>query len=407
MTTHAPSAGRFLVIHTLTGYNAVLLNRDDAGLAKRITFGGASRTRISSQCIKKHWRQQQGAFALSAVGDTAVRSREIFSRLIAEPLQQEGFATESLILALQTVQEDLYGESAQAKAGKKKTEAAPALDVLDRKELVILGWPEIRYLTQIVREVLQGATADPKMVANAMQERLKAEKKNLEHMRRTAEVGLDVAMFGRMVTGDMNARVDAAVHVAHAFTVAAQEVEQDFFTAVDDLTGDEHAGAAHAGVTELTSGLFYHCTVVDVPLLVSNLTGVKAQDWRGSDTALAQKLLEHLVQLAATVSPGAKKGSTAPYSTADFVCLEVLDSLPMTLANAFRTPVNPRKGDELALAVAALNSYVTGKDSMMGTPAASIRRWQAQSDATLPLLPQTQTGSLPGIAAAAAAAAVA
>ena len=40
---------RFLQIHTLTSYAAALLNRDDAGLAKRLPYGGVSRTRISSQ----------------------------------------------------------------------------------------------------------------------------------------------------------------------------------------------------------------------------------------------------------------------------------------------------------------------------------------------------------------------
>ena len=34
---------RFLQIHTLHSYTAALLNRDDSGLAKRLTFGGVSR----------------------------------------------------------------------------------------------------------------------------------------------------------------------------------------------------------------------------------------------------------------------------------------------------------------------------------------------------------------------------
>jgi len=46
----------FLQIHALTSYPAALLNRDDVGFAKRIPFGGATRTRISSQCLKRHWR---------------------------------------------------------------------------------------------------------------------------------------------------------------------------------------------------------------------------------------------------------------------------------------------------------------------------------------------------------------
>src|SRR5690606_29435505 len=47
----------FLQVHTLTSYHATLLNRDDAGLAKRIRFGGEERLRISSQCLKRHWRE--------------------------------------------------------------------------------------------------------------------------------------------------------------------------------------------------------------------------------------------------------------------------------------------------------------------------------------------------------------
>jgi len=40
---------RFVQIHSLIAYSAALLNRDDSGLAKRLPFGGAMRTRISSQ----------------------------------------------------------------------------------------------------------------------------------------------------------------------------------------------------------------------------------------------------------------------------------------------------------------------------------------------------------------------
>ena len=43
----------------LHSYAAALLNRDDSGLAKRLTYGGVSRTRISSQCLKRHWRTAQ------------------------------------------------------------------------------------------------------------------------------------------------------------------------------------------------------------------------------------------------------------------------------------------------------------------------------------------------------------
>ena len=55
---------RFLQIHTLHSYPAALLNRDDSGLAKRLSFGGSVRTRVSSQCLKRHWRTADDEFAL-------------------------------------------------------------------------------------------------------------------------------------------------------------------------------------------------------------------------------------------------------------------------------------------------------------------------------------------------------
>ena len=69
---------RFLQIHSLHGYSAALLNRDDSGLAKRITYGGRVRTRVSSQCLKRHWRMADDVHALQRIDGvtTAVRSHE-------------------------------------------------------------------------------------------------------------------------------------------------------------------------------------------------------------------------------------------------------------------------------------------------------------------------------------------
>jgi CRISPR system Cascade subunit CasC len=74
---------RFVQVHTLTSYPAVLLNRDDAGLAKRLPYGGTSRLRVSSQSLKRHWRKAEDAWALSAIGaPMAVRSRHVVERAI-------------------------------------------------------------------------------------------------------------------------------------------------------------------------------------------------------------------------------------------------------------------------------------------------------------------------------------
>jgi CRISPR system Cascade subunit CasC len=83
--THA----RFLQLHWLASYPATLLNRDDSGLAKRLPFGNATRTRISSQCMKRHWRTVEDEWALAKIGpETAVRSRHIPERKIGHALAE-------------------------------------------------------------------------------------------------------------------------------------------------------------------------------------------------------------------------------------------------------------------------------------------------------------------------------
>jgi CRISPR system Cascade subunit CasC len=95
----------------------------------------------------------------------------------------------------------------------------------------------------------------------------------------------------------------------------------------------------------LTAGLFYGYVVVDVPALVSNLEGCRSEDSKGADKTLAGKVVEHLVHLIATVTPGAKLGSTAPYSYADLMLIEAGNRQPRSLSNAFRIPTKAQTGD--------------------------------------------------------------
>ena len=94
---------RFLQIHTLHSYPAALLNRDDSGLAKRMPFGGATRTRVSSQCLKRHWRIADDEFAVSNIDGSrdAVRSREIVTRSVMQPLRKSGEYSEDFLNAVE------------------------------------------------------------------------------------------------------------------------------------------------------------------------------------------------------------------------------------------------------------------------------------------------------------------
>lgn len=368
---------RFIQFHTLTSYPASLLNRDDAGFAKRIPFGGATRTRVSSQCLKRHWRTFDGEYALSALGvDGSIRSRLTFQRYVLEPLLKDGIDRALAQPVTEALMAEVLGQSAKAKKekqnddgkrkGKKTAEPTEPGDEIETGQITVLGRPEVDYLRRLAREVCEAKPA-PDKAADAVKKHLGRDaRENLRALKRAA--GLDAALFGRMVTSDFLSRGDAAIHVAHAFTVHAEAAESDYFSAVDDLLRDgdeERLGSGHIGSAELTSGLFYGYVVVDVPLLVSNLEGCERDRWLDADRTLAARVVQHLAHLLATVSPGAKRGSTAPYAFAHLVLAEAGNAQPRTLANAFLKPVAERP-DLVANTYAALATYVADLDRMYG-----------------------------------------
>ncbi len=345
---------RFVQTHFLTSYPATLLNRDDVGFAKRLPFGGVTRTRISSQCLKRHWRTFTGDGSLGSIPDVemSVRSRRTFDKFIFEPLQAKGIDADVARAATEALMAVVLGESAKA----KKAKAAEDTD-LDTQQITVLGKPELNFLLREAEDLCAGAS-DPKAIAAAAKKVFsKEKKKNFQAL--GVGAGLDAALFGRMVTSDILARCDAALHVAHAFTVHAEATESDYFSAVDDLlaTGDDRElGSGHIGTTELTSGLFYGYVVVDVPLLVQNLAG---------DRSLAAEICRRMVHLVAKVSPGAKLGSTAPHAYAHLVGVEVGAAQPRTLANGFVAPV-PERPDVVQNAYSALATYLRELDGMYG-----------------------------------------
>ena len=372
---------RFLQIHTLHSYPAALLNRDDSGLAKRMPFGGSVRTRISSQCLKRHWRVAQDEFSLSGISGSAsaLRSRNIVERRVIAPLRQNGDFDEAVLKSV----EEAFTIGVYAGAEARAEAQRRALTEEGRQPL-LLGLPEVEYLQAKAAAICKQHPKDVEAAKGAATDLFhtrRGEGNNFRSFRESAALpgGLEGALFGRMVTSDPAANIDAAVHVAHAFTVHREESESDYFSVVDDLQcDDEDAGAAHIGDMELTAGLFYGYVVVDLPGLVSNLEGCRAEDWQEADRELAGQVVHHLLHLIATVTPGAKLGSTAPYGYADLVLVETGSRQPRSLANAFRDPVQA----QLEAAAEALKSEFADLDEMYGVR--EVRRVSSKKDYEIP-----------------------
>ncbi|SMD12705.1 type I-E CRISPR-associated protein Cas7/Cse4/CasC [Rhizobium sp. RU36D] len=338
------SKPRFLQIHTLHTYTAALLNRDDTGQAKRLVYGGTTRTRISSQSLKRHWRKaEQDPHALAKVVGyvDSFRSRELVTQKVIMPLRGR-FADEVVDALEPAFQKLVYGDSGAK--GKRS------------RQTLLLGEPETTWLAARAEEIAMSAT-DGKAAEKAVAEW--AKDKNFKAMTEGASLpgGLTAALFGRMVTSDPAANIDAPVHVAHAFTVHPAESEIDYFTAVDDLKrDDDDNGADIIHETELNSGLYYGYVVIDLPELIKNC---------GDDRELAARVVHNFLYLIAEVSPGAKLGSTAPYGRAELMLVEAGDRQPRSLSTAFREAVGHSfaKGrDALARQLVAFDeTYATGE----------------------------------------------
>jgi CRISPR system Cascade subunit CasC len=172
---------------------------------------------------------------------------------------------------------------------------------------------------------------------------------------RRQHTAVDIALFGRMLADSPAFNTEAACQVAHAITVHRAAVEDDFFTAVDDLNHrEEDAGSAHMGDQGFGAGLFYQYVCIDCDRLKENL----------GDAGLAQRAIEALIDATATVAPGGKQNSFASRAWAYYVLAEKGSRQPRALSLAFMKPVNERDDGMLDNAVKALESMRANLDKV-------------------------------------------
>jgi CRISPR system Cascade subunit CasC len=297
----------FIQLHILTAYPPANLNRDDTGKPKTAQFGGAERLRVSSQALKRAWR-------------TSDEFKQALDGHIGERTQRLGDEIEQHLRA-KGIDETKARETARTIAdrfGKLKPEKDDNPTHIE--QLAFISPEERAQALALAEQAAADASVD-------------IEKSEL--LRKT-DAAVDIAMFGRMLADDPEFNRDAAVQVAHAITTHRTVVEDDYYTAVDDLKGPaEDAGAGFVGEAGFGSGVFYIYICIDRDLLTRNL---------GGDAALADRGVAALIRAAATVSPRGKQASFASRARASHLLVERGDTAPRTLAAAFLKPV---RGDDI------------------------------------------------------------
>lgn len=315
---------QFIQLHLLTSYAPSNLNRDDLGRPKTAKMGGFERLRVSSQSLKRNWRVSE-MFEKAMAGNIGIRSKRfgitLFEALVDAGVKEKSAKEWAMAMA------GVYGK------GKK--------DALEIEQLAHISPAEQDAAMSLVAIL----AAEDRAPTAAELNLLKAD-----------QTAVDIALFGRMLASSPAFNVEAACQVAHAISVHSVVVEDDYFTAVDDLNdGKDDVGSAHIGESGFAAALFYSYICINKSQLIDNLDG---------NVELANKSIQALVEAAVKVSPTGKQNSFASRAYASFVLAEKGEQQPRSLSVAFLKPVNDV--DQAGAAIAALQAQAANFDKVYG-----------------------------------------
>jgi CRISPR system Cascade subunit CasC len=277
MTVKAP----IVEIHTIFSTPVANLNRGLDGSPKTVEIGGAIRGRISSASTN--------------------RSRRLYCTSI-DPKLFCGSRSKQHALTLSEKIEAL-GCPSEHSANISKT----ALDSLTGGDtLIYLSDEELNQMSQdLLNLVKDGNWAEiygikPEKGQGKKAAKVKEnsdaamnEESSLEVPAKTSYVfkesfkfksrghnSVDIALFGRMLADAKTMNVESATSTAHSISTHPVIVEQDFFSAVDDIksVSNESSIAGHLGFKEYMSATFYGYTCLDLNTLVKNLNGFPKED---------------------------------------------------------------------------------------------------------------------------------
>lgn len=319
---------RFIQLHLLTAYPPANLNRDDQGSPKTALMGGYDRLRVSSQCLKRTWRTSdlfQAAMSDHLGTRTKLLGIDIYNQLIAGGIKEKDAKEWTKSIA------GVFG-------ALKKAEKDKPLADLEIEQLVHVSPAELQMINVLTEKLIIEQRAPDA-------DELK--------LLRLNEQAVDIALFGRMLASSPAFNIEAACQVAHAISVHPVVIEDDYFTAVDDLNnGLEDMGAAHIGETRFAAGLFYSYICINRELLVKNLDG---------NEELANKAIRALTEAAVKVAPEGKQNSFASRAYASYVLAEKGDQQPRSLSVSYLKPINHRENEDFI--ADSITAIIKQKDS--------------------------------------------
>jgi CRISPR system Cascade subunit CasC len=301
----------FVDFHVIQTVPPSCVNRDDTGSPKTAFYGGARRARVSSQCWKRAVRLAfEDVFSQQDLG---VRTKKIV----------EMVAQEISALNKGTPEEEALGLA-------EKILNAAGVTTKDKEAKALF------FMSPWQAKNLAGLANADNFAKKDAQAAL-----NGKH-------GIDIALFGRMVADDPSLNVDASAQVAHAISTHRVDNDYDYFTAVDDRSPEDTAGAGMIGTVEFNSATLYRYATIAVHELRSNL----------DDADATAKAVAEFAMAFITAMPTGKQNTFANRTLPDAVLVTIRGDQPINFAGAFEKPVKSDGDGHAAKSVAALKKHV-------------------------------------------------
>ncbi|MFD9734627.1 type I-E CRISPR-associated protein Cas7/Cse4/CasC [Umezawaea sp. NPDC059074] len=319
-------------LHLLQSFPVSNLNRDDVGQPKTATFGGATRGRISSQCLKRAARQLFAEHGLDK-SEIGVRTKRLRDGAVEIHVKAGRDLQESRDVVTAGLEQLGFGVDQE----KGLTEY-----------LLFVGNGAIDHLATFCSDNWDQLLAAAKAKGGKKPAKAKTDKDATAEAKRLLDGSrvADVALFGRMIADNKDFNVNAASQVAHALSTHSVATEFDFYTAVDDLKPEDESGADMIGTVDFNSACYYRYANLDQAQLLKNL---------GDDEDLARRASSAWLNAFIHAVPSGKQNSMAARTMPSTLLGVVRDHGAWNLANAFLNPIVDH--DLLAASTASLTNH--------------------------------------------------
>ena len=303
----------FMDIYAVQNVPPSNINRDETGNPKTAQYGGVLRSRVSSQAWKRAMRETfKSLLDKKQLGVRTKNAVELIVKAMVDQRPESEDQAESYAsLVLQATGVKVVASTrAGAASGKPVTQY-----------LIFIGNTEIGRLANIALEWMDQGK-DP---AKAPDSAMKKEVSGVFH----GEQAVDIALFGRMLADAPDLNTDASAQVAHAISVDAIKPEYDYFTAADDFTEADNAGAAMIDSVGFNSSTLYRYATVNLDALQEQIGNAEAT------ARVASVFVEAFIRSM----PTGKQNSYANRTLPETCIVAFRDSQPINAVEAFERPV--------------------------------------------------------------------